>query len=80
MSPGVTAVGPRQDTLPNTVTVPGEALVDAQAAYAFGRYTIAVSAVNLGGSRAFDPYEYLGFPVVMPTQPRSAYVTLKARF
>jgi iron complex outermembrane receptor protein len=77
---GVTAVSSRQDTLPNTVVVPGNVLVDAQASYDFGRYTVAVSAVNLNGSRAYDPYEYLGFPVVMPTQPRSAYVTLKARF
>jgi len=77
---GVTAVSSRQDTLPNTVVVPGDVLVDAQASYDFGRYTIAVSAVNLNGSRAYDPYEYLGFPVVMPVQPRSAYVTLKARF
>ena len=77
---GVTAVGPREDTLPNTVTVPADTLLDAQAAYEFGRCTIQISAVNLGGSRAFDPYEYLGFPVVMPTQPRSAFGTLKVRF
>jgi iron complex outermembrane receptor protein len=55
-------------------------MVDAQAAYEFGRYTVEVSAVNLGGSRAYDTYEYFGFPVVIPVQPRSAYVTLKARF
>ena len=77
---GVTAVGARQDTLPNTVTVPGQTLVDAQAAYDFGRYTVSLSAVNVSGSRSYDPYEYLGFPVVMPTQPRSVYVTLKGRF
>jgi len=77
---GVTAVSARQDTLPNSVWVPGYAMVDAQAAYEFERYTIEVSAVNLGGTRAYDTYEYFGFPVVMPVQPRSAYVTLKARF
>jgi len=75
---GVTAFGARQDTLPNTVTVPGYAAVDAQAAYDFGRrYTVEGSAVNLADRRAYDPYEYFGFAVVMPTQPISAYVTLK---
>lgn len=77
---GVSAFNARQLTLPNTVSVPGYAAVDAQAAYDFERFTVEVSAVNLTGRRAFDPYEYFGFPVVMPNQPRSAYVTLKARF
>jgi iron complex outermembrane receptor protein len=76
---GVTAVGRRELTLPNTVSVPGMVTVDAQAAYDFGRYTIQVSAVNLTGRRAFEPHQYFGFPVVMPTQPRSGYVTLKIR-
>ncbi len=76
---GLTAFSRRELTLPNTVSVPGYAAVDAQAAYEFGRFTFAVSAVNLTGARAFDSYQYLGFPVVIPTQPRSAYVTLKAR-
>lgn len=77
---GVTALSARQDTLPNTISAPGYAMVDAQAAYEFGRYAVEVSVVNLGGLKAFDPYEYFGLPVVMPTQPRSAYVTFKARF
>ena len=55
-------------------------MADAQASYDFGRYTVEVSAVNLNGTRAFNTYEYFGFPVVMPVQPRSAFVTLKARF
>jgi len=76
---GVTAVGRRELTLPNTVSAPGMATVDAQAAYDFGRYTIEVSGVNLTGRRAFEPYQYFGFPVVMPTQPRSGYVTFKVR-
>ena len=77
---GVTAFSAREVTLPNSVSVPGYAAVDAQAAYDFGRYTLQVSAVNLNGSGAFDTYQYLSFPVVIPTQPRSAFVTLKARF
>ena len=52
---------------------------DAQAAYDLGRLTLAVSAVNLGGRKAFDSYHYLLFPLVIPILPRSAYVTLRAR-
>ena len=77
---GLTAFGARAITLPNSVSVPGYAAVDAQAAYDLGRFTIQASVVNLGGRRAFDPYQYLSFPVVIPNQPRSAYLTLKARF
>lgn len=77
---GVTAFSSREITLPNSVSVPGYAVMDAQAAYDFDRFTIAVSTVNLGGRKAFDTYQYLALPVVIPTQPRSAYVTLKARF
>jgi len=76
---GVTAVSSRQLTLPNTVSVPGTATVDAQASYDFGRYTIQVAGYNLTGRRTFEPYQYFGFPVVMPTQPRSFYLTLKVR-
>ena len=76
---GLSAFTSREITLPNTVSVPGYAVVDAQAAYNLGRFTIAVSAVNLSGRKAFDTYQYLSFPVVIPIQPRSAYITLKAR-
>ncbi|MCE7798062.1 TonB-dependent siderophore receptor [Sphingobium sufflavum] len=76
---GVTALSARQLTLPNTVRVPGYAVIDAQAAYDVGRFTIQVSAINLGGSRAFDSYQYFGNPLVMPVQPPSVYVTLKAK-
>ncbi len=77
---GITALSSRELTLPNTVSAPGYALLDAQASYDFDHYTIAVSAVNLAGRKVFDTYEYLGSPVVIPTQPRSAYITLTARF
>jgi len=77
---GVTGFSAREDTLPNTVLAPGYAAVDAQAAYDFGRrYTIEGSAVNLTNRHTYDSYEYFGFPVVMPNQPLSAYVTLKIR-
>ncbi len=75
---GVTGFSSRQDTLPNTVSTPGYAALDAQAAYDFGRrYTIEGSAVNLTDRHTYDPYEYFGFPVVMQNQPISAYLTLK---
>ena len=77
---GVSAVGRREITLPNSIGVPGYAVMDAQASYDIGRVTISLSAANLTGERAYDPYAYLAEAVVIPVQPRSAYVTLKARF
>jgi iron complex outermembrane receptor protein len=78
---GVTGFSARQDTLPNTIATPGYAAIDAQASYDFThRYTIEGSAVNLANRKTYDPYEYFGFPVVMPNQPLFAYVTLKIHF
>lgn len=78
---GVTTFSSKEITLPNTVASPGYAAIDAQAAYDFGRrYTIEGSVVNLTDRRTFDPFEYFGFPVVIPNQPLSAYVTLKIHF
>ncbi|WP_209019954.1 TonB-dependent siderophore receptor [Allopusillimonas soli] len=74
---GVTAYSGRELTLPNTVSVPGYAVIDAQASYSFDRYTITLSGVNLANRHAYAPYQYLSFPVVMPIQPRSVYLTLK---
>lgn len=76
---GVTAHSSREDFLPNIVSVPGYAVIDAQASYDFGRFTVTVSGVNLGDRRGFDTYQYLS-PVVIPIQPRSAYVMLKTSF
>ena len=77
---GVTAVSRRELTLPNTVSAPGIALLDAQASWRLGRVMVALSMVNLGGARGFEPYAYLGGAYVIPTQPRSAYLTLRAGF
>jgi iron complex outermembrane receptor protein len=56
-------------------------MLDAQASYDFGRhYTIEGSAINLANRKTFDPYEYLGIPLVIPNQPLSAYGTLKVHF
>ncbi|MCI2052496.1 MAG: TonB-dependent siderophore receptor [Sphingobium sp.] len=80
---GVTALSSRETWLPTVLAgggkVQGYAVIDAQASYDFGRFTITVSGMNLGGRRAFDTYEYLS-PVVAPIQPRSGYIMLKARF
>ncbi|MYM85005.1 TonB-dependent receptor, partial [Duganella sp. FT50W] len=77
---GVSAFSARELTLPNSVSVPGYAMVDAQASYDIGRYTLSLSAVNLAGRKVFDTYQYFAFPVVMPVQPRSAYVALNMHF
>lgn len=74
---GVTAVGSRELTLPNTFAVPGYAVIDAQASYDLGRFTLGLSLINLTGRKTWDPYSYMGYPVVAPNQPRSAYMTLK---
>lgn len=76
---GLSAFTSRELTLPNTIAVPGYVAIDAQASYDIDRFTIGLSAVNLGNRQAFDPYSYLGYPVVAPNQPRSVYATLKVR-
>ncbi|WP_145204702.1 TonB-dependent siderophore receptor [Sphingobium sp. B2] len=76
---GISAFTARELTLPNSIAVPGYAVIDAQAAYDVGRISLGLSVVNLGGRRAWDPHSYMGYPVVSPNQPRSAFVTLKAR-
>ena len=77
---GITAVSARELTLPNSVTVPGYALLDAQASYRLDKYTISLSVVNLANRKVYDTYQYLASPVVTPVQPRSAYLTLTAQF
>ncbi|WP_312511610.1 TonB-dependent siderophore receptor [Massilia sp.] len=74
---GITAFSERELTLPNTVAVPGHALVDAQASYQTGRYTFSLSALNLANRKVFDTYQYFAFPVVMPVQPRSVFVAIQ---
>ncbi len=76
---GVTAVSDRELTLPNVVAVDGSTLFDAQASYAFGPASIAVSVVNLTDQDGFAPYNYFAGAAI-PIQPRAAYVTLRANF
>lgn len=77
---GVTAVSRRELTLPNTVSVKGMALVDAQASYDLGPVSLSLSVTNLLGNDGLEPYQYFGGPYVIPTQPRSAFLTLKGGF
>lgn len=77
---GATAVSSRELTLPNSQSVGGSVLFDAQASYDLGRATIAVSIVNLTDEDSFEPYQYLARAVVTPAQPRSGFVTLRAKF
>lgn len=77
---GITTFSSRELTLPNTIAVPGYTVIDAQASYDIGRFTLGLALVNLTGREAWDPYSYIGYPVVAPNQPRSAYVTLKVGF
>ena len=76
---GATAFTRRDIYLPNSGTTTGYATIDAHAMYTYGRYTMEASASNLAGHRTFDPYSYL-VPVVIPNQPRSAYLSLKTTF
>ena len=77
---GLTAVSKRELTLPNTAQVKGSVLLDAQAAYDFGWASVSVSIVNLTDDDAYAPYQYLARAVVVPVQPRSAFVTLRKAF
>ena len=50
---------------------------DAQASYDFGPAQLSVSIVNLFDEDGFEPYQYFGGTYVVPTQARSAFVTLR---
>jgi iron complex outermembrane receptor protein len=77
---GLTYTGERFLTLPTGIKADALTLVDAQAEYDFGRASVSVSIVNLLDEDAFEPFAYLDRAVVIPTQPRSAFVTLRADF
>jgi iron complex outermembrane receptor protein len=51
---GFTAHSARELTLPNTVSVPGYAFLDAQTSCDFDRYTDSVSGVNLKGRKVYE--------------------------
>ena len=77
---GLTYTSERELTLPNTLTVGDLVTVDAQASYDFGPAQLSVSIVNLFNEDGFEPYQYFGGAYVVPTQPRSAFITLRNAF
>jgi iron complex outermembrane recepter protein len=77
---GFTYTGERFLTLPNGIKADALTLADAQAEYDFGPASVSVSILNLFDEDAFEPFAYLDRAVVIPTQPRSAFVTLRTQF
>ena len=77
---GVTAVSDRELTLPNTVAVDGLTLFDAQVSYDLAPVQLSLSIVNLTDEDGFEPYQYFNGAYVAPTQPRSAFVTVRTGF
>lgn len=77
---GATAVSRRELTLPNTLSVDGAVLFDFQASYDLGVAVVSASVVNAFDDDALEPYQYFGGPYVVPTQPRSLFVTLRKDF
>lgn len=77
---GARATSPRELTLPNLDRVPGATVFDAQLSYAWTNVELALSLVNLTDKKYFEPYQYLAQSVVIPGDPRSAYLNLVYRF
>lgn len=77
---GVTSMSSRELTLPNTVSVGGQALWDAQLSYALPKVTFSLSIANLLDREGFEPYQYFGGAFVIPTMPRSAFLTVRTTF
>ena len=76
----MTYVSERELTLPNTLSIDGMITADAQASYDFGPASLSLSVVNLFDEDGFEPFQYFGGAYVIPTQPRSAFVTLRTSF
>jgi iron complex outermembrane receptor protein len=77
---GVTATSERELTLPNTLTVAGSAIVDAQAAWELGEEQITLSVQNMLNRDSFEPYQYFGGPYVAPVQPAAVTVSFRKHF
>lgn len=80
MGLGARVTSARELTLPNLDQVPGATVFDAQVSYSWTRAELALSLVNLGDKRYFEPYQYLAQSVVIPGDPRSAYLQFVYRF
>jgi iron complex outermembrane receptor protein len=76
---GVTARSSTESFLPNRGRVPGYGVVDAQLSYSFDPFTVTASVVNLTNHKGFDAFNMLT-PVVIPIQPRAAYIMVKTKF
>ena len=77
---GMSAASAAEITLPNSDRGDSYAVFDAQASYDLGKFRLGVSVANIFNSGYFIPYQYLGQSVLRPGQPRSAFVTLGAKF
>ncbi len=77
---GARVTSSRELTLPNLDQAPGTAVFDAQVSYAWTRAELALSLVNLADRRYFEPYQYLAQSVVIPGDPRSAYLQFVYRY
>lgn len=77
---GVTYTSERELTLPNTSTIDSITLIDAQASWDFGAVSLGLSIVNVADDDGFEPYQFFGGQYVIPTQPRSAFLTLHTQF
>lgn len=77
---GVTITSKRELTLPNSMTVAGNGLVDAQAAWDLGEEQITLSVQNLLNNDSYEPYQYFGGPYVAPVQPAAVTLSLRKHF
>ncbi|MEM9408345.1 MAG: TonB-dependent receptor, partial [Acidobacteriota bacterium] len=77
---GATAFSSREITLPNLDEADGGVLTDFQASYRLGPMQIGLSVVNLLDEFLFEPYQYLSQSVVVPTQPRSVFASVRLGF
>ncbi|MEM9809791.1 MAG: TonB-dependent siderophore receptor [Pseudomonadota bacterium] len=77
---GVTFASEADITLPNSFDSDAYAVLDAQASYESGGYRIGFTIQNLADTEYFLPYQYFNQAVVRPGAPRSAFITLSARF
>jgi iron complex outermembrane receptor protein len=77
---GVRSQSSRELTVPNLDRVPGVTVFDAQVSYAWNDAEVALSLVNLGDKAYYDPLQYLLQSVVIPGDPRSAYLSVQYRF
>ncbi|MCU0794222.1 MAG: TonB-dependent receptor [Opitutaceae bacterium] len=77
---GLTAASNRAIKLPAGYRAEAYHALDAQASYAFGRYTLALGLTNLTDESHLEAYQYLAADILMPTQPRAFTIKLQREF